>query len=114
MSLQVRGQVIDTHAVDAWRSSVALYLRLRLLQVLTLDNRFHRRPNQGRPAFNIGSRRARFGLLGGGASGFTRRSGAQVQLDLIVLPHRRARSPFYWPLPAFGPSADRSAYYALC
>ena len=29
----------------------------------------------------------RFGFLGGSARGFTLRSGAQVQLDLIVLPH---------------------------
>src|SRR5712691_1143516 len=28
-----------------------------------------------------------FGLSGGGAAGFTRRPGAQVQLDLILLPH---------------------------
>jgi hypothetical protein len=109
MVLQVRSQSIDTHAVDAWRSSVALNLRQRLLQVLTLDNRFHRRPNS-RQAFEAGSRRARFGLLGGGASGFTRRSGAQVQLNLILLPHgaveMRVSTPHFHP---FRPSADRSA-----
>ena len=40
-----------------------------------------------RRAFKTGFRRARFGFLGGGARGFTLCSGAQVQLNLIVLPH---------------------------
>ena len=84
--LQVGRQVIDGHAVDACRTFVALHLRQRLLQILTLDNRFHRR-SRDRRAFETGFRRARFGLSGGGASGFTLRSGAQVQLDLILLPH---------------------------
>src|SRR5665213_427145 len=83
---QVVRQVIDTHAVDARRTFVAPYLRQRLLQVLTLENCFHRRPCDRR-AFETGFRRARFGLSGGGASGFTLRPGAQVQFDLILLPH---------------------------
>src|SRR5262249_51769568 len=56
------------------------------LQVLTFDHCFHRRPC-GRRAFETGFRRARFGRLDGGARGFTLRSGAQVQLQLIFLPH---------------------------
>ena len=55
-------------------------------RLLTLDNCFHRRP-ASRRAFETGFRRAGFGLLGGGASGFTPRPGAQVQLELIFLPH---------------------------
>src|SRR5713226_5783249 len=86
MLLQVGRQGIDTHAVDTRRTFVALHLRQRFLQVLTLDNCFHRRSRDHR-AFETGSRRARFGLSGGGVSGFTLRSGAQVQLDLILLPH---------------------------
>jgi hypothetical protein len=84
--LQVGRQVIDTHAVDPCRTFVALHLRQRCLQILALDNVFHRR-SRDRRAFETGFRRACFGLSGGGASGFTLRSGAQVQLDLILLPH---------------------------
>src|SRR5262249_12012522 len=62
------------------------HLRQSALQVLTLDHCFHRR-SRDRRAFETGLRRTRFGLLGGGARGFTPRSGAQVQLDLILLPH---------------------------
>src|SRR5213080_105565 len=86
MLLQVGRQGIDTHAVDTRRTFVALHLRQRFLQVLPFDHCFHRR-SCDRRAFEIGSRRARFGLSGGGASGFTLRPGAQVQLDLILLPH---------------------------
>ena len=81
MLFQVGRQIIDAHAVDAGRTLVALHSRQRLLQVLTLDDCFHRR-SRDRRAFETGSRRVRFGLLGGGARGFTLRSGAQVQLDL--------------------------------
>ncbi len=86
MLLQVGRQLTDGHPVDACRTLVALHLRQRLLQVLTLDNCFHRRLCDRR-AFETGFRRARFGLLGGGVWGFTLRSGAQVQLVLIFLPH---------------------------
>src|ERR1035438_6581678 len=54
--------------------------------ILTLDYCFHPRPCDRR-AFETGFRRACFGLLGGGASGFTLCPGAQVQFDLIFLPH---------------------------
>src|SRR5262249_54564654 len=84
--LQVGRQLIDGHAVNARRTLVALHLRQRFLQVLTFDNCFHRR-SCDRWAFKAGFRRARFGLLGGGLQGFTLRSGAQVQLPLIFLPH---------------------------
>src|SRR6202163_2428537 len=40
-----------------------------------------------RRAFETGLRRACFDLSDGGALGFTLRSGARVQLDLILLPH---------------------------
>src|SRR6266567_404315 len=86
MLLHVGRQGIDTHAVDTRRTFVALHLRQCFLQVLTLDHYFHRR-FRDRRAFETGFRRARFGLSGGGASGFTLRAGAQVQLDLILLPH---------------------------
>ena len=46
-------------------------------------------------------------FLGGGARGFTLCSGAQVQLDPILLPHGARGSPLYEPLPPFGPSAAR-------
>jgi len=61
-------------------------LRQRCLQILTLDHVFHRR-SRDRRAFETGFRRACFGLSGGSTSGFTLRSGSQVQLDLILLPH---------------------------
>jgi len=112
--LQVMRQVIDTHAVNARCTLVAPYSRQCLPQILTLDNRFHRRSNHDRPAFDIGSRRARFGLLGGGAQGFTLRPGAQVQLDLILLPHGSREIAVLLAIPPFGPSADAPAYYALC
>src|SRR5712671_2322302 len=86
MLLQMGRQGIDTHAVDACRTFVALHLRQRFLQILTLDHCFHRR-SRDRRAFETGFRRARFRLFGGGASGFTLSSGAQVQFDLILLPH---------------------------
>src|ERR1700737_5094552 len=86
MLLQVGRQVIDTHAVDPCRTFVALHLRQRCLQFLTFDHCFHRRLRDRR-TFKTGFRRACFGLSGGGASPFTLRSGAQVQFDLILLPH---------------------------
>src|SRR5260221_2208553 len=86
MLLQVGRQGIDTHAVDTRRTFVALHLRQCFLQVLTFDHYFHRR-FRDRRAFETGFRRARFGLSGGGAWGFTLRAGAQVQFDLILLPH---------------------------
>jgi hypothetical protein len=90
--LQVRGQRVDGHALGSRRSLVAPDLLQRLPHVVTLDNRFHRRPSSRR-AFEAGFRRSDFGLLGGGVSGFTRRSGSQVQHDLIVLPLHRYEIP---------------------
>src|ERR1700676_3099362 len=46
-----------------------------------------RSPRRRRRAFETGLRRACFDLSDGGALGFTLRSGARVQLDLILLPH---------------------------
>ena len=90
-------------------------LRQHLLQVLMLDNRFHRRPNQDRPAFDVGSRRAR-SVSSAAALRLHRLPGAQVQLDLNLLPHRCARDrrsirPFHRSglrrtLPPTMPSAD--------
>jgi len=68
--LQVRGQFVDGHAVSPWRSLVALDLLQRSPHVVTLDNRFYRRPSDRR-AFKAGFRRSDFGLLGGGVLGFT-------------------------------------------
>src|SRR5262249_31666690 len=79
-------QIGDAHAVDACRALVARYLRQRCLQILTLDDCFHRR-SRDRPVFEAGSRRAGFSRLGGGASGFTRCTAAQVQLLLCLLLH---------------------------
>ena len=84
--LQIDRQIIDTHAVDPRRTFVALHSRQRFLQVLTLDHCFHRRPCVRR-AFETGFHRTCFGPLGGGLRGFTPRSGAQAQFDLILLPH---------------------------
>ena len=47
---------------------VAIHLRQRLLQILTLDYRLHRRPT-GRRAFEAGFRRMGFGLFGSGIPG---------------------------------------------
>jgi len=86
MRLQMARQVIDAHVVDTRRTLVALHLPQGLLEVLTLDYVFHRRPTDRR-AFEVGFRRVRFGLSGGGAQGFTLRSGSQGQVLLILLPH---------------------------
>jgi hypothetical protein len=83
---QIGRQVLKAHRIDASSALVGLYSCQCTSQVITLHNRFHGRP-LGRPAFELGFRRAGFGLLGSGAQGFTRCSGAQVQLDLIILPH---------------------------
>jgi hypothetical protein len=84
--LQVGRQFTDAHSVDTRRTLVALHLRQRLLQIVTFDHCFHRR-SRDRRAFETGFRRANFALSGGGAWGFTLRSGARVQLALIFLPH---------------------------
>ena len=115
MLLQVGRQFFDGHPVDARRALVARHLRQRFLQVLTLDNSFHRRPCDRR-AFETGLRRACFGLSGGGAWGFTLRSGARVQLALIFLPHGSREmtvllttstvQAFSGALPPTTPSAD--------
>ena len=73
--LQVRGQCTEAHAIDACGPLVALNLRQRLSQIVSLDNRFHRRPT-GRPAFDFGCRRSGFGPFRAGASGFTPRPGS--------------------------------------
>src|SRR6516165_2860294 len=51
--------IIAAHAIDACRTLVALHLRQRLLEVLTLDDSFHRR-SCDRRAFETGFRRTRF------------------------------------------------------
>src|SRR6516164_9509868 len=78
--------IIAAHAIDACRTLVALHLRQRLLEVLTLDDSFHRR-SCDRRAFETGFRRTRFDRSGNDARGFTPRFAAQVQLQLILLPH---------------------------
>ena len=111
--LQVGRQIIDAHAVDTRSALVALHLRQRLLQILTLDYRLHRRPT-GRRAFEAGFRRMGFGLLGSGIPGFTRRPGALVQLDLILLPHDPCEIAALLASSTVRAFGDRSAYYALC
>ena len=61
--------------------------RRRLPQIVTLDNRFHRRPD-GRQAFGGHPRRARFGPCRPRASGFTLRRRREGQVKLDLLPHR--------------------------
>ena len=112
---QVGRQFANGHPVDACRTFVTRHLRQRFLQILTLENCFHRR-SCGRRAFETGFRRARFGLLGGGIQGFTLCSGAQVQLDLSFLPHGSHETAvllttstvraFGGALPSTMPSAD--------
>ena len=77
MLLQVGREVLEGHPINARGALVGLYSCQCLPQIVTLDNRFHRRPD-GRLAFDVSSRRAGFGLFGGGARGFTRCSGAEV------------------------------------
>jgi hypothetical protein len=89
-------------------------LRQRLLQILTFNHSFHRRPCDRR-AFETGFRRARFGFLNDGHRGFTPRSGAQIQLKLILLPHGsrekgRSNSHFH----RSGLRRRAAAYYAVC
>jgi len=57
---QVRSQGIETHTIDTGGSLVAFHMRQRPPQIVSLDNRFHRRPT-GRLAFGFGSRRPGFG-----------------------------------------------------
>ena len=114
MLLQVARQTIDGHPVDACRALVAPDLRQRLPQIVTLDNRFHRR-SRDRRAFETGCRRAGFGPFGGGASGFTRRPGPEGQLELVLLPlgpREIAALLASSTVRAFGGAL--AAYYALC
>ncbi|MGF6433309.1 hypothetical protein ABIE91_008529 [Bradyrhizobium elkanii] len=110
---QVGRQFVDGHPIDACRALVALHLRQRFLQILTLDHCFHRQPCDRR-AFKTGRRRACFGLSDGGALGFTLRSGVRVQLNLILLPHGsreidRSTNHFH----RSGLRRRAAAYYAL-
>jgi hypothetical protein len=114
---RIAGKCALAHAIDARSPLVALHLRQRLPQIVSLDNRFHRRPT-GRPAFDFGFRRSGFGPFPTGASGFTRHLGSQGGLPSSFLPHARASSPFYLPFHRLGlrritpptmPSADFSA-----
>src|SRR4029077_16778200 len=98
--LQVGHQCVDGHAVGARRSLVAPDLFPRSPHVDTLDNRFHPLPT-GRRTFETGFRRSDFGLLGGVALGFTRRSGSQVQHYLIVLPLHRSEIASLLPSSTF-------------
>src|SRR5262249_49317773 len=87
--LQVGRQFIDAHAIDACRTLVALHLRQRLLEVLTLDNSFHRR-SCDRRAFETGFRRTRFDRSGNDPRGFTPRVAPPLQLQVILLRHGSA------------------------
>ena len=104
--LQVGNQLVDGHPIEAGRPLVALHSCQCLLQIDTLDNRFHRRPH-GRPAFEFGLRRSGFGPFRVGARGFTRRSGVQGDLQLSFLPHGPREIAALLAIPPFGPSAGR-------
>jgi hypothetical protein len=85
----------------------------RLPQIVSFDNRFHRRLSS-RPAFDFGCRRSGFGPFRVGTSGFTRRSAVQGDLHLSFLPHGPREIAVLLAIPTFGPSVDCSTYYALC
>jgi hypothetical protein len=110
---QVRSQGIDTHSVDTGGSLVALHMRQRLPQIVSLDNRFHRRP-MGRLAFGFGVRRPGFGPFHAGASGFTRRSSLQGDLQFSFPPHDPSEIAVLLAIPSFRPSPGCPAYYAFC
>ena len=110
---QVRSQGLEAHAIDTGSSPVALNMRQRLPQIVSLDNHFHRRPT-GRLAFDFGCRRSGFGPFHAAASGFTRRSVLQGDLQFSFLPHRPSEIAVLLAIPSFRPSAGRPAYYAFC
>jgi hypothetical protein len=110
---QVRSQGIDTHSVDTGGSLVALHMRQRLPQIVSLDNRFHRRP-LGRLAFDLDVRRPGFSPFHADASGFTRRPGLQGDLQFSFLPHGPSEFTVLLAIPSFRPSAGCPTYYALC
>ena len=114
MLLQVGAQVLDGHPIDPGRSLIALHLRQRFLQILTLDDCFHRPPCDRR-AFKTGLRRACFGVSGSDALGFTLRPGARVQFNLILLPHgSREIDRFTNHFHRSGLRRHTAAYFALC
>jgi len=85
-----------------------------LLQILTPDHCFHRR-SRDRRVFETGFRRARFGRSNNGPRGFTPRSGAQVQLKLILLPHgSREKGRSTGRFHRSGLRRRAAAYYAVC
>jgi hypothetical protein len=100
--LQVRAQCADAHSIDTCGPLVALHLRQRLTQIVSLDNRFHRRPI-GRPAFEFGLRRSELGPFRAGASGFTRRPVRKV-IPISFLPHSPREIAVLLAIPSFGGS----------
>ena len=112
--LQVRGQCIDAHAVDARRPLVALNLRQRLPQIVTLDNRFHRRPNRP-PGFRDSAFAARASVPSAPALRASPLAPVRkVSSSSDFLPHGPREIAALLAIPPFGPSAGRPAYYALC
>ncbi len=84
-----------------------------MLEVLTLNNSFHRR-SCDRRAFETGFRRARFDRSGNDARGFTPRFAAQAQLQLILLPHgSREIAALLALFRRSGLRRRAAAYYAL-
>ena len=94
--------IIAAHAIDACRTLVALHLRQRLLEVLTLDNSFHRR-SCDRRAFETGFRRTRFDRSGNDARGFLLPHGSREIAALLPSSTLRA---FGGAPPPTMPSAD--------
>src|ERR1700692_3276705 len=115
--LQVSRQVVDAHTIDASRTLVALQPRQRFLQILTLDDCFHRR-SRDRRAFATVSPRApgvrdrlpplALRTLGRRCSGLhpSLRCPSSARPDSSAAWLARVK-PLYWPLPPFGPSAAR-------
>jgi hypothetical protein len=78
-------------------------MRQRFPQIVSLDNHFHQRPT-GRLAFDLDVRRPGFSPFHAGASGFTRRSGLQGDLQFSFLPHRPSEFTVLLAIPSFRPA----------
>jgi len=86
MRFQMRAQSADSHAVDPGRALVALHALQRLLQIVPLDNRFHRRSGHSRRAFDNGARRNGFDPFAEPVWGFTPRPLVESQFELDFRP----------------------------
>ena len=114
MVFQVGHQIVNGHAVHAGCALVAPDLCQRLRQIVSLDNRFHRRSGPDRLAFEGGFRRAGFGPCRIEPRGFTLRRLWEGQFEVDFLPHVPREVPVLLAVPSFGPSPEMPGYYARC